>query len=88
MAAFGLTSSDLVADEVEVWADGWPAFRLFEALGTQWRLAPRGPSGLDYTTLPVVASMLGIGRRDLAALFPDLRVMEAEALAVMTQSME
>lgn len=32
--------------------------------------------------------MLGIKRRDLPDIFPDLRVMEVEALAVMAESME
>lgn len=57
-------------------------------MGTQWRVGPGGPSGLDYTVVPITASMLGIKRRDLPDIFPDLRVMEVEALAVMAESME
>lgn len=30
--------------------------------------------------------MLGIKRRDLTDIFPDLRIMEAEALAVIAES--
>lgn len=33
---------------------------------------------LDYTAIPATASMLGIKRRDLTDIFPDLRVMEVE----------
>ncbi|MBF8674813.1 DUF1799 domain-containing protein [Pseudomonas fulva] len=88
MAAFGLTLADIAEDEVEVWPDAWPAFRLFDAMGTQWRVGPGGPSGLDYTVIPTAASMLGIKRSDLPDIFPDLRVMEVEALAVMAESME
>lgn len=73
---------------MEVWPDVWLAFRLFEAMGTQWRLGQGGPSGLDYTAIPATASMLGIKRRDLTDIFPDLRIMEVEALAVMAESME
>lgn len=73
---------------MEVWPDAWPAFRLFDALATQWRVASGGPSGLDYTAIPATAAMLGIKRRDLTDIFPDLRVMEVEALAVMAESME
>lgn len=47
-----------------------------------------GASGLDYSIIPFTASMLGIKRRDLPDIFPDLRVMEAEALAVMAESVE
>lgn len=57
-------------------------------MGTQWRIGTGGPSGLDYTAIPAAASMLGIKRRDLTDIFPDLRVMEVEALAVMAESME
>lgn len=73
---------------MEVWPDAWPAFRLFDALGTQWRLGPGGPSGLDYTAIPAAASMLGIKRRELAEIFPDLRIMEHEALVVMVEAVE
>lgn len=88
MAALGLTLEDIEEEEVEVWPDAWPAFRLFDAMGTQWRVGPGGPSGLDYTAIPAAASMLGMKRRDLNEIFPDLRVMEIEALAVMAESME
>ena len=84
----GLTPADIEEEEVEVWPDAWPAFRLFDAMGTQWRLGPGGPSGLDYAAIPSIAAMLGIKRRDLTDIFPDLRVMEVEALAVMAESME
>jgi len=57
-------------------------------MATQWRVASGGPSGLDYTAIPATAAMLGIKRRDLTDIFPDLRVMEVEALAVMAESME
>ncbi|MEE1869084.1 DUF1799 domain-containing protein [Pseudomonas sp. 119P] len=88
MAAIGLTPDDIEEEEVEVWPDAWPAFCLFEALGTQWRLGQGGPSGLDYTAIPTTASMLGIKRRDLDDIFPDLRIMEHEALAVMAEAAE
>jgi len=73
---------------VEVWPDAWTAFCLFEALGTQWRLGPGGPSGLDYTAIPGTAKMIGIKRREMAEAFHDLRVMENEALAVMAEASE
>lgn len=73
---------------MEVWPDAWPAFRLFDAMGTQWRAGQGGASGLDYTAIPATASMLGIKRRDLTDIFPDLRIMEVEALAVMAEAAE
>lgn len=82
----GLTADDIEEEEVEIWPDAWAAFRLFEALGTQWRLGNGGPSGLDYTAIPDTAKMIGLKRSDLSAAFQDLRVMENEALAVMAQA--
>ncbi|WP_460421835.1 DUF1799 domain-containing protein [Pseudomonas sp. ZL2] len=84
----GLSRADLPEEEVEVWPDAWPAFRLFEAMSTQWRTGAGGASGLDYSIIPATAAMLGIKRRDLPEIFPDLRVMEAEALAVLAESTE
>ncbi|MDZ5602602.1 DUF1799 domain-containing protein [Pseudomonas sp. RP23018S] len=83
-----MSLADIEQEEVEVWPDAWPALRLFEAMGTQWRVAQAGASGLDYTAIPATASMLGISRRDLTDIFPDLRIMEVEALAVMAESLE
>ncbi|MCE0778934.1 DUF1799 domain-containing protein [Pseudomonas sp. NMI542_15] len=83
-----MTLADIPEEEVEVWPDAWPAFRLFEALSTQWRLGQGGPSGLDYAAIPITASMLGIKRLELIDIFPDLRTMEVEALAVMAESVE
>ncbi|MNT84881.1 hypothetical protein D3C72_2249720 [compost metagenome] len=71
----GLSRADLPEEEVEVWPDAWLAVRLFEAMSTQWRTGMRGASGLDYSIIPATASMLGIKRRDLPDIFPDLRVM-------------
>lgn len=88
MAFLGLTLDDIEAEDVEVWPDAWPAFCLLEALGTQWRLGPGGPSGLDYTAIPGTAKILGLKRRELSEAFHDLRIMEHEALAVMAEAAE
>ncbi|MBF8746903.1 DUF1799 domain-containing protein [Pseudomonas monteilii] len=88
LAALGLTQDDIEEEEVEVWPDCWQAFLLFEAMGTQWRLGQGGPAGLDYTAVPATASMIGIKRRDLGGIFPDLRIMEHEALSVMAEDRE
>jgi hypothetical protein len=85
MTLFGLTMDDL-DDEVEIWPDNWPVFRLFNALGTQWRTGAGGATGLDYAVVREVASLIGIKKRQIPELFPDLQVMEAEALAVMAEA--
>ncbi|MBH3342450.1 DUF1799 domain-containing protein [Pseudomonas parafulva] len=88
LGALGLSLADVPDEEVEVWPDAWPALRLFEAMSTQWRLGQGGASGLDYAAIPATSSMLGIKRRELFNIFPDLRILEIEALAVMAESLE
>lgn len=61
----------------------WPAVELFSAMGTQWRMGPGGPIGLDYGALPAVLRLMGAKREDLAGLFDDLRVIERAALEEM-----
>ncbi|EJM92405.1 DUF1799 domain-containing protein [Pseudomonas sp. GM67] len=86
LSLFGLSAEDLEEDDVEVWPDNWPVFRLFNALGTQWRTGACGATGLDYSVIREVASLIGIKKRQIPELFPDLQVMEAEALAVMAEA--
>lgn len=86
MAKLGLTLADIEEDDVEVWPDNWPVFRLFNALGTQWRTGAAGATGLDYSVVREVAILIGIKKRQIPELFPDLQVMEAEALAVMAEA--
>lgn len=71
------------ADEVEIWAEHWPAVRVFESLSTQWRVGMAGPTGLDYAALPAVMDLLGID--DRAAVFDDLRILERAALEELTR---
>lgn len=86
LALFGLSPDDFEDEEeevFEVWSCSWPAFRVFEAMFTQWRVGFKGATGLDYTALPVAARMLGISAR---SVFEDIRVMEAAALKQISQS--
>lgn len=81
-----MTKADIPDEEYEVWPDNWPAFLLFEAMSTQWRVGMGGAVGLDYNAIKPVASMIGLKRSELSQVFPDLRLMEAEALLVMGES--
>ncbi|NMX70915.1 DUF1799 domain-containing protein [Pseudomonas sp. WS 5111] len=81
-----MTKADIPDEEYEVWPDNWPAFLLFEAMSTQWRVGMGGAVGLDYNAIKPVASMIGLKRAELGQAFPDLRMMEAEALLVMSES--
>lgn len=85
LSLFGLGVSDFADEVVEVWPDIWPAFRLFNALSTQWRTGACGATGLDYASIRDVASFIGLKKKQIPEMFPDLQIMEAEALAAMTE---
>lgn len=70
---------------IEVWPDNWLAVLVFAACGTQWRVGPGGPVGLDYSAIPVVMRLHAVPRADWRDTFDSLRVMEREALDVMQQ---
>lgn len=75
-------------EDYEVWPENWDAVRAFLAAETQWRAAI-GPAamiwlGLDYAGLDTVLTRK-FPAAD-AAMFDDLRRMEAEALAVFDEA--
>jgi hypothetical protein len=83
-AAFGLqidAPDDPAPDQCEVWAENWPAVRLFSAMQTQLRYSMAGVEGFDYTPLPVVERRLGFKLAESAELFDNLRVMERALIA-------
>jgi len=86
MAAWGFSFGDLEEEEIEVWPDIWPAFVLFEAMSTQWRVGMGGAIGLDYQTLPIVAKYSEIPDEQMPLAFTDIRVMEAEVLKKMSEA--
>ena len=85
MAMFGFSPEDY-DDAVEVWPDNWPSFLVMDAMGTQWRTGACGATGLDYGVLPNVMKFVGIPAKDRSRVFQDIRVMESEAIAVMTEA--
>lgn len=68
---------------VLIWPENWPAFEVFSALRTQWRVAHCGRTGLDYGALPITLRLFGIPRKDWTDVFSAIRVMESAALAEM-----
>lgn len=81
---FGLTLEEIPEEVIDVWDINWNVFTLFYALNTQWRVAGMGSAtGLDYNAIPVVGKMLGLKTKQLNEMFPDLQVMENEALITM-----
>lgn len=87
LAAFGWDAEDM-EQEFEVWPCLWPVFLLFNRMSTQWRAGAGGAIGLDYSCIRDVAAFLGIKKKKLAEIFPDLQVLEGEALRVMAEQRE
>ena len=87
ISVFGFAPGDLDED-VAVWPCNWPAFLLFNRMSTQWRAGTGGAIGLDYSSIRDVAGFLGIKKKKLAEIFPDLQVLEGEALRVMAEERE
>lgn len=79
-AAFGLQVQQPDQAVCEVWAEHWPALRIFGAMQTQWLQGLNGRTGLNYAVLPIVQQGLGISPRKARTAFHHLQVMEAEAL--------
>lgn len=82
---FGMSAADL-DETVEVFSENWPTFLVMEALSTQWRTGMGGATGLDYSVVPAVMSLVGIPKKSRSQVFHDVRVMEAEALFVMSEA--
>lgn len=70
-----------------IWDINYPVFNVFSHLSTQWRMAGMGSAtGLDYTAIPVVGKLLGYTKKEIKEMFPDLQVMENEALITMGEN--
>lgn len=82
---FGLTPEDFpeLEDEFGIWPDNVPAVETFIAMQTQWRVGMAGATGLDYTALPAVLSLVGVPADEHPDTFDCLRVMEAQAMTEM-----
>lgn len=54
-------------------------------MSSQWRTGMNGPTGLDYNALPTVLRLVGIARSEWSDIFDCIRVMEGEAMKVMSE---
>lgn len=83
---FGLSLEEIPPEIIEIWDINWAAFSVFHSMSTQWRVGMSGPTGLDYSVIPTIASMLGYKKKDVQDMFPDIQVMENEALITMGEN--
>lgn len=83
---FGLKLEEIPPEEIEVWDINWKAFSVFHTMQSQWRVGMGGATGLDYNAIPAVCKMLGFKKKDMRDMFPDIQVMENEALITMGEN--
>lgn len=83
---FGLSLDEIPPEIIEIWDINWPAFSVFHSMSTQWRVGMGGATGLDYATLPIVAKLIGYKNKEVQDMFPDIQVMENEALITMGEN--
>ena len=85
--AFGLVvvGAPSALDEWILRDDNEPAWSLWAACQTQWRVGLAGPVGLDYTAVEAVMRMTGIARSQRGTLLGELRMIEAAVLRVWAE---
>lgn len=87
LAFLGITADQLKREpeQIDVWPEHHIPLRLFSACITQWRAAPAGLIGLDYSVVPWVAERCDITPQELHEAWQAVRGMEAEALRLMAE---
>ena len=70
-------------DDFGVWPDNWAAVEMFLRVQTQWRTTMGGLLGLDYGVLAWVFKLYAV--EDERSMLEDLQVMEAAAMAVLSE---
>lgn|GEM_PF-1607332 len=85
MDFLGLTEDDLEEQACDVYPENWQAAQVFIALQTQWHSSMGGREGLRYEAISKVERSLGVKKKDSAAIFGALQVMERAALALWAE---
>lgn len=84
LQGLGLAPEDFPPPECELWADNWPAIQLFTQVSTQWRVGMNGPTGLDYNVVFHELDRRELERAAYDDLMGSIRVIEHEALRILT----
>lgn len=83
LAAFGFDAGDFEPEAVGVWPCNWLAVEVFADLWGQWRVGFGGVYALDLQAVNVVLDWHGVPMGERLSLARDVRLMEAEALAIL-----
>lgn len=88
MKAWGFKPHEVQRHFPEIWAENWPAVRLFMLVGSQWRAGMGGPYALDHNVVLLHMQRMSLTDDEHEALFDAITEMEHEALAVMSEQRE
>lgn len=58
---------------------------VFLSLGTQWRYSMSGPTGIEYSSIPMVMDAMEVPEVDRPDMFIRLMILEREALRVILE---
>jgi hypothetical protein len=87
--AAGFELEDFAEPPVEIWPDNEPPWRLFCAVGTQWRTSGMGGYiGLDYSPLFELMTRQGLSGQEWQDMFDDIQTLEAAALEQIRKNHE
>jgi hypothetical protein len=75
-----------VSQEVEIWPELWPVFRLFCDLQTQWFVGMAGQTGLRYEALYPLLDRMTTTPEAWREWFEDVQHMEGVALKTMREN--
>ncbi len=73
------------AEDFELYEDNAMSVDVFSAMSTQWRRENGEAVGLDYAPLETVMRLVGVPRRARRQTFHDVRALELETLAVISE---
>lgn len=79
---FGLSREDY-EETAWVWPENVAVVNVFVSLGTQWRVGPAGPYGLDYSVLYQKLDRLKLTPAECEQMEEDIRTLEDAALEQM-----
>lgn len=70
-----------------MWPENALAFEMFSTdMSTGWVHGMGGPTGLDYSLLPVFFSARGVKKKKWMGIIRAIKIMEHEALRVMAEA--
>jgi len=89
MAALGLMPEDYEDEATPIWPENWAVVQFFADLPIGvWNMGPAGASGLRPEALREVRVAMGIPLKQWREWWPDVMVMEGEAVKVMAEERE